>query len=148
MEVESRVALSPDWTVQAGYAYTDMTITDDANGELEGKTPIWVPEHSAQLWTQYRLSRGWLQGTRLGGGVRYVGDMQIDSVNSDTVPAPTVYDLSVGYELAYLLPMLDGSSINLMVNNVADETTFRCYDTDNCWYGAERTVTANLNLAF
>ncbi|EAR10801.1 TonB-dependent siderophore receptor [Reinekea blandensis] len=148
VELGSRVALSPDWTVQAGYAYTDMTITDDANGGLEGKTPIWVPEHSAQLWTQYRLSRGWLQGTRLGGGVRYVGDMQIDSVNSDTVPASTVYDLSVGYELAYLLPMLDGSSINLMVNNVTDETTYRCYDTDNCWYGAERTVTANLNLAF
>lgn len=148
VELASRVALTPDWSMQAGYAYTDMTITDDADGGLEGKTPIWVPEHSAQLWTQYRIANGWLRGARLGGGVRFVGAMQIDSVNSDTVPASTVYDLSVGYELASLLPMLKGSSINLMVNNVTDETTYRCYDTDNCWYGAERTVTANLNLTF
>jgi iron complex outermembrane receptor protein len=70
-----------------------MEITKDTRG-LEGKTPVWVPDVTASLWLQYDLFDGPAAGTTLGAGVRYVGEMQIDALNTGEVPDYTVFDLA------------------------------------------------------
>ncbi|MGV3002749.1 TonB-dependent siderophore receptor [Vibrio sp. E150_018] len=146
-EFEGRTMLTDNWDVSASYTYTDMEITKDTTG-LEGKTPIYVPEHAATLWTNYYVYNGILGGSRFGAGARYIGERQMDAANTDTVPDYTVVDLSLGYDLAYLTNSLQGAAVNLSVNNLFDEDTFTCYDSANCWYGEERTVEFKFDYKF
>lgn len=147
LELEGRTMLTDSWDVSASYTYTDMEITKDTTG-LEGKTPIYVPEHAATLWTNYYVYNGILGGSRFGAGARYIGERQMDAANTDIVPDYTVVDLSLGYDLAYLTNSLQGAAVNLSVNNLFDEDTFTCYDSANCWYGEERTVEFKFDYKF
>ena len=147
LELEGRTMLTDSWDVSVSYTYTDMEITEDTTG-LEGKTPIYVPKNAATLWTNYYLYNGWLAGTRLGAGARYIGERQMDAANTDKVPDYTVVDLSMGYDLSNLTTSLKGAAINLSVNNLFDEDTFTCYDSANCWYGEERTVEFKFDYNF
>lgn len=147
LELEGRTMLTDSWDVSASYTYTDMEITKDTTG-LEGKTPIYVPEHAATLWTNYYVYNGILGGSRFGAGARYIGERQMDAANTDIVPDYTVVDLSLGYDLAYLTNSLKGAAVNLSVNNLFDEDTYACYDSANCWYGEERTVEFKFDYKF
>ncbi|TVO37844.1 TonB-dependent siderophore receptor [Vibrio algivorus] len=146
LEFEGRTMLTDNWDISASYTYTDMEITEDST--YEGKTPIYVPEHAATLWTNYYVYNGILSGSRFGAGARYIGECQMDAANTDTVPDYTVVDLSLGYDLAYLTNSLQGAAVNLSVNNLFDEDTFTCYDSANCWYGEERTVEFKFDYKF
>lgn len=107
VELQGRTSLTANWDISASYAYTDMEITKDTTG-LEGKTPIYVPKHAATLWTDYYVYDGLFAGTRLGGGVRYIGEREMDAANTETVPDYTVVDLSVGYDLGGITNSLQG----------------------------------------
>ncbi|ROS00147.1 iron complex outermembrane receptor protein [Sinobacterium caligoides] len=148
LEIEGQLLVTPNWGLSASYTYIDMKITKDTDYDLQGTTPIYVPEHAATLWTNYTVDRGLLNGTRIGGGVRYTGEMQMDAVNSDRVPASTIVDASVGYDLAQLGRRFDGATVNLVVNNLFNQESYTCYDSANCWYGAERTVEVNAQYQF
>lgn len=148
IELEGRTLLTSNWDVSASYTFTDMEITKDSEGGYEGKTPIYVPKNAATLWTNYYLYDGLLAGTSLGAGARYIGERQMDAANTDTVPAYTVVDLSVGYDLSNISGDLQGAALNLSVNNLFDKDTFSCYDTANCWYGEERTVEVKFDYKF
>lgn len=148
VEIELAAAITPAWQLNASYTYTDMEITEDTDSDLEGTTPIWVPEHSANLWSDYYILDGLLTGARISGGVRYVGEMQMDAYNTDTVPGYTLVDFSIGYDVQRFLPGVDSASLNLAVNNAFNEEYYSCYDSANCWYGAERTATVSFNATF
>ncbi len=149
LELEGRWFVTDAWDINASYSYMDMEITKDVDGALVGTTPIYVPEHSANLWTNYYLYNGPLAGARIGGGVRYVGEMQMDAYNvSGKVPSYTLVDLSLGYDLGLLSDTLDGATANLVVNNLFDEESYTCYDSMNCWYGSERSVEAKFKYNF
>lgn len=147
LELEGRTMLTTNWDIAASYTYMDMEVTKDTTG-LEGKTPIYVPQHAATLWTNYYLYDGVLAGTRLGAGARYIGEREMDAANTDTVPSYTVVDLSMGYDLSNLTDGLQGAAVNLSVNNLFDKDTFACYDSANCWYGEERTVELKFDYNF
>ncbi|CAE6900620.1 COG1629 Outer membrane receptor proteins [Vibrio sp. B1FLJ16] len=149
LELEGRWFVTDAWDINASYSYMDIEITKDVDGALVGTTPIYVPEHSANLWTNYYLYNGPLAGARIGGGVRYVGEMQMDAYNvSGNVPSYTLVDLSLGYDLGLLSDTLDGTTANLVVNNLFDEESYTCYDSMNCWYGSERSVEAKFEYNF
>ncbi|TCS36738.1 TonB-dependent siderophore receptor [Reinekea marinisedimentorum] len=148
VEIELAAAITPAWQLNASYTYTDMEITEDTDSDLEGTTPIWVPEHSSNLWSDYYILEGLLTGARISGGVRYVGEMQMDAYNTDTVPGYTLVDFSIGYDVQRFLPGVDSASLNLAVNNAFNEEYYSCYDSANCWYGAERTATVSFNATF
>ncbi|MGB2078645.1 MAG: TonB-dependent siderophore receptor [Vibrio sp.] len=147
-ELEGQFMLNDSWDLAASYAYTDIEITKDSDGGLEGKTPIYVPKHSATLWSNYYLDEGLLAGTRIGGGVRYVGEREMDAQNTDKVPDYTLVDLSMGYDLGELSNSMSGATVNLSANNIFDKDNFTCYDSANCWYGQERTVEVSFDYNF
>ena len=147
VEFEANVMLTDNIDLATSYTYMDMKVTEDNTG-LEGKTPIWVPKHAANAWLNYYIYNGMPAGTTIGTGIRYVGETQIDAMNSDQVPDYTLVDMSVAYDLSYLSDSLDGSSISVVASNLFGTEYYSCYDTNNCWFGAERSITANVKFNF
>ena len=125
----------------------DAEITKDNNG-LEGKTPVWVAEEMAALWVAYRFTQGAVAGAELGAGVRYLGETQLDALNTDTVPSHTLVDMNLLYDLGQVSSSLEGFTASLTATNLFDERYYSCYDANNCWFGEERTVTAGLRYSF
>ncbi|CAK3242491.1 iron complex outermembrane recepter protein [Vibrio crassostreae] len=149
VEVEGRWFVTEDWDVNASYTYVDMEVTEDANPDLEGTTPIYVPTHAANLWSNYYVYGGALAGTRWSAGARYMGEMEMDATNTQgKVPSYTVVDLSLGYDLGEVSDALSGATANLMVNNLFNEEYYTCYDQSNCWFGAEQSVELSVNYEF
>lgn len=149
VEVEGRWFVTEDWDVNASYTYVDMEVTEDSNPDLEGTTPIYVPTHAANLWSNYYVYGGALSGTRFSTGARYMGEMEMDASNTQgKVPSYTVVDLSVGYDLGAASDTLSGATANLAVNNIFNEEYYACYDQSNCWFGAEQSVELSVNYEF
>ena len=70
-----------------------------------------APEHSASLWTTYRVRRGF----ELGGGVQYIGDRFNSTTTRRLAPAYTLFDAMASYEVNERL------TLRLNVNNLTDE---------------------------
>lgn len=149
VEVQGQWFMTESLDIAANYTYTDMEVTEDAAYGLQGTTPIYVPDHTANIWVNYDFYSSFWSGTRISAGARYVGEMQMDATNKQgKVPSYTVYDLSVGYDLGNVSESLTGATANLIVNNLFDEEYYTCYDKVNCWFGAEQSVELNVNYEF
>ena len=147
IELELQQALTSDVSLKAAYTRQDVEVTKDNSG-IEGNTPIWVPKKQFNTWLTYAPQEGKLAGASLGAGVRYVGQMQLDAANSNTVPSYTLVDLSIGYDLAMLSKQWQGASVRFSMSNVFDETYYSCYDKSNCWFGDERAVEVSARYEF
>ncbi|WP_136483114.1 TonB-dependent siderophore receptor [Vibrio sp. H11] len=149
IEVEGRWWVTPGWDIAASYTYSDVEVTKDSANGLQGTTPIYVPEHSATLWSTYQIDQGVLDGSRVSAGARYVGSMMMDATNTQgKVPDYTMVDLSLGYDLGKISERLQGVSADVIASNLLDEKSYTCYDNMNCWYGAERTIEVKLGYQF
>ncbi|OOF34308.1 TonB-dependent siderophore receptor [Salinivibrio costicola subsp. alcaliphilus] len=142
VEIELNHALSLDTNVALTYSYIDMEITDDPN--LDGKTPVWVPEQTASAWVNHQLT----SGLEVSVGARYVGESQGNANNTFKVPDYTLFDTALNYDLAQLDTSLSGAKLSLSATNVLDKTTYSCFDELNCWYGDERNVKAKITFDF
>ncbi|MBV7437436.1 TonB-dependent siderophore receptor [Aeromonas sp. sif2416] len=146
IELEGRADLTNNLDLALSYTRQDMEITRDTT-DLQGKTPVWVPKQMASLWSNYQAG-GSLQGMRIGAGLRYVGEAQLDAANTDTVPDYVLMDMSASYDLAALSASLKGVGASLSASNLFNKTYYSCYDQNNCWFGAERNVEARLKYVF
>ncbi|WAF70100.1 TonB-dependent siderophore receptor [Aeromonas dhakensis] len=146
VELEGRLDLTSRWGLALSYTRQDMEITRDTTS-LQGKTPVWVPKQMASLWSNY-LPAGPLEGARLGAGLRYVGEAQLDAANTDTVPDYLLMDMAASYDLAQLSQRLQGVEVSLSASNLFNKTYYSCYDQNNCWFGAERSMEARLKYVF
>ncbi|MCJ8338676.1 MAG: TonB-dependent siderophore receptor [Pseudomonadales bacterium] len=146
IELAISTALSTNLSMDFNATLMDMEFTKDS--DLQGKTPIWVAEESASLWLNYDLPNALLADSQMGLGVRYVGKTQLDTQNSGTVPGYTLVDLSFSTELGNMNKNLTGANFNLSVNNLFDKRYGSCYDANNCWFGAARSIEAKLKFPF
>ncbi|MEO1123267.1 MAG: TonB-dependent receptor [Cyanobacteria bacterium J06639_16] len=87
----------PGWNIIANYAYTDARIAADNDGQV-GNRLINAPEHSANLWTNYEIQTGALQGLSFGAGVNYVGDRFGDLDNSFRLGNYFLTNAAIAYE--------------------------------------------------
>lgn len=143
-ELESTTELGRDLELQLAYTRLDMEYANDNNG-LNGNTPVWVADQTASAWLSYGLPAQLVPGLTLGGGVRYVGESYVDAANSGTVPSYTLFDASISYELDNLGNLVEGMSLVLSGNNLADKRHIAgCYSGSWCWFGAERSVELGL----
>ena len=149
LELSGQWYATENFDLSAAYTFIDMEITEDSNNGLKGTTPIYVPEHSANVWANYNVFNGSLDGTRLSAGARYVGTMQMDATNTQgKVPAYTLVDLAIGYDLSAASDSLIGAYANLSINNLFNKEYYACYDNSNCWFGAEQSVELSVNYEF
>ncbi|HDM8053219.1 TonB-dependent siderophore receptor [Vibrio harveyi] len=146
-ELEAKWQATPQADLTLNYTYINLEIKEDSYYHQEGKTPVWVPEQTASLWANYYYE-GTLTGLRTSAGVRYVGKTEMDAQNSDQVPDYTLVDLAASYDLSAASQSLDGASVTLSASNIFDEEYYSCYDKNNCWFGAERSIEAKLEYKF
>jgi len=147
IEFEGRVSLTDGLDAIVGYAYTDAVVTQSNQPFVTGAHPPQVPAHVASLWADYRFQSAPLKGLGIGAGVRYVGASYGDNVNSFQVPAVTLYDAAIRYNLGALGPKMDAIEVSLNVQNIADtEFVASCTATTQCYFGNRRLFLAGLHF--
>ncbi|TAL24090.1 MAG: TonB-dependent siderophore receptor [Aquabacterium sp.] len=150
LELDLNGKLTPNWSVIASYAYTDVRYT--RSDTLQGERPTGVPWHGASLWTTYRLGdSGW----KVGGGIVVRSDMLGQNEAYASADQPYPYKLD-GYALLNLMASYDfrllGCEAHAQVNvsNATDErynpTTYG--GTRRIGLGEPRSVVASLGLTF
>ena len=144
VELELSTKVTNALLLQANATLLDLEVTEDTlDPDVVGKTPVWVAEESASVWANYFFDDA-LDGLMLGAGVRYVGETQADKYNTDTVPSYTLVDAVLSYDMPEYDLKLTGS-----VSNLTDkEYVGACYDTNNCWYGAQRRFEVGIEKRF
>ena len=83
IELDISGEILPGWNIIASYAYINAEITEDNTFEV-GNRRAGIPEHSASLWTTYRIQSGDLEGLGFGLGFNYVGNRKVDLDNTNS----------------------------------------------------------------
>jgi TonB-dependent siderophore receptor len=96
-ELQALGQLTPQWQINAGYAYLDPVITGalPSVSATVGQQQLFLPKQTFSLYTTYTLGDGILRGLSFGGGVRYVSNQ------------PTSYASALANEQSYLTPSND-----------------------------------------
>lgn len=112
IELGATGALTPKWSVWAGYTYLDPKIKSYRNGNTvyDGNQIKFIAKQSASLWTTYKI----LPQLTVGGGVTYLGKRFADDANTLILPSYTRYDAMVKYEVTKAL------ALQLNVNNISN----------------------------
>lgn len=124
-------------SLSANLTLLDAEITEN-EGTNEGNTPQLVAEQTANIWANYQP----MDALSIGGGIRYVGEKQLDNSNSDTVPSYTLVDASTEFLINEVY------SLGLNVTNLLDEEYMTCSWGSNCWYGSPRNVELSFSARF
>lgn len=147
IELDLQQRITDEISLQAAYTKQDVEVTKDNSG-IQGNTPIWTPDQQLSSWLNYAPQTGSFAGTTLGAGVRYIGEMELDSQNSNKVPAVTLVDLSISYDLSSVSQDLQGANVQLTVSNALNEEYYSCYDANNCWFGDDRSFEVSARYEF
>ncbi|QTW19989.1 TonB-dependent siderophore receptor [Comamonas kerstersii] len=147
VELEARFSPLRGMNIISGLSVIDPEVTR-SNGADLGKRPITVAKNTASVWGDYKFADGVMGGWTVGAGVRHVGAAYADPSNTQKIPAYTLMDAMLRYDLRYLDPSLRGMSLALNVTNLADKTYFTCNGVNFCNYGQGRTFLATLKYGW
>lgn len=115
--------LTDRWSLFGGYTYVDAEQTKAGTGtnpnnigaaDSKGKQLWGTPEHSASLWTTYRL----LDQLTVGGGMFYTDKVYADPSNNGYVPSYVRWDAMAKYDIN------SNFDVQLNVQNLTDERYF------------------------
>ncbi|EJJ0662329.1 TonB-dependent siderophore receptor [Cronobacter sakazakii] len=143
VEIEARNQFTPRLSTIAGYTWNRVKFEDSLGGK-DGNTPLLTPDQMASFWAHYQFD----YGISAGAGVRYIGKQWADDQNTRRVPSVTLMDAMVKADLGAWNSALKGAFVQVTANNLTDrEYISGCYTT-NCYWGAERSVTATVGYDF
>ena len=148
-ELEARGEVLRGLSIIGNYSYIDNVYTKDnataTRPSLKGKSVYGVPAHQASAWTRYQMQSGPLAGLGVAAGVRYLGTSQGGSMNNFRVPAVTLVDAAIDYDMGRANSALKGMNVALNVSNLFDKTyVASCFSDVSCWYGYQRSIKASL----
>lgn len=140
VELSWRQVVGDSADLTLALTHMNVRVTDNPlDPALVGNTPVWVAERQASLWGNYYVT----PNLTMSGGIRYVGESQMDAANSDTVPSYTLVDVATSYQID------PRYRVGFTVSNLFDKRYVgACYDVNNCWMGAERSVELTLSASF
>jgi iron complex outermembrane recepter protein len=128
----------------AAYAYTDAEITESAKAAEVGQQVALVPRHNVSLWADYGLDDVGLEGVKIGGGVRYIGETNLIDI-AGNVPGYVLFDAMASFDLGKFNKELDGATLKLNARNLFDKQFYTCVSSDGCRYGEPLTISATLS---
>lgn len=115
MEFNLSGRITPKWDVFYNHTWIPEAKIDNGattgNGQREGDRPSLTPEHSASLWTTYRVTNQW----RVGGGLNYRDKQNPEGNRSVQAKAFTTADAMVEYAVT------PATTLKLNVTNLTDE---------------------------
>lgn len=146
VELEAIGEIVENLRLQAAYTYTDIRYKK-SSPEEQGKRAVYAPRNMASSWLSYDLKSGLLDGLTLASGVRYVNGVTSDRQNTHTLPAYTLVDLAVGYDLSKV--GIKGLSAQVNLNNLTDKRYIAaCNSLSYCYFGAERSIVGSVSWKF
>lgn len=128
------------WSLIGGLTLLDAKVKkQEQNPALEGKHPTGTAERLAKLRVEYDTR--WLPGLTLVGGVQYTRHRYADQMNTDRLPAFTLFDVGARYATTLAGRPL---TARLEVQNAGD----RRYWNNGSEVGEPRTLTFSLSTDF
>lgn len=97
LELDIAGEVLPGWKVIANYAYIDAEITEDDDIPV-GNRLFNVPEHNFNLWTNYEIQTGTLQGLSFGIGFNFLSERFGDNANSFTLDSYFLTNAAISYK--------------------------------------------------
>ncbi|MGV3743536.1 MAG: TonB-dependent receptor [Burkholderiaceae bacterium] len=142
-ELSAAGRITKNLEIFGGYTYLDGKIVnlDETAGGVQvsrdGNVLPNTPEHSATLWTNYRLGGGW----EIGGGAVYASERLLNNANTSITSGYTRYDASI----AYLTKQYD---LRLNLQNLTDKEYFDVASGGRATPATGRTIIASVNYRF
>lgn len=145
LELEACAQLGAQVHLNASYAYTHARIThSNIPGEAGSAVPD-VPRHQAGLWLDWRIAQGPLAGLTLYSGARHTGQRTWHGRPGQHLPAHTLLDAGLDYDLGQAHAALAGYHFALSVKNLANRAhVASCYGPTVCYWGQGRSAQASL----
>lgn len=148
LELEGNFALSDNITVIASATMMNSKVTKSNSTDLGNELPR-VPRRSYNLWVDYKFAQDVLPGLSLGAGIRHTSASYGDTANQYRNVAVNLFDAALRYDLSYINPALKGLKFSLNASNLTDkEYLASCSGSASCYYGARRTISANMNYTW
>jgi catecholate siderophore receptor len=131
--------LTDRWNVTASVGYLD-TAQETQNPANDGKWLTLTPPLSGSVWTSFRGPRG----LTLGGGLRYVDAVFVNSANTIRAPGYRLVDALVEYALNSHL------TLRLNLSNVTNEVYIRNVNNNGARYnpGTPRAAVLTSTVSF
>lgn len=146
VEISVDGKITPEWSIYAGYGYTDAKTTRDtqAPGQVnrEGLRLRGVPKHTFIASTNYAFGDGPLEGLSIGGTVNHVGKRFGDIDESFVLPGYWRVDATLAYKIS------DNIALRLNVDNLFDDDIYStAYSLFEVWPSMPRTYRATLSFS-
>jgi len=149
LELEATASLTDGLKLVAAYTYPDTKVTKSNTANQLGKQLITVPRNQAAIWLDYTFQDGAARGLGLAAGVRYTGMSYGDAANTLSIPAYTLVDAAIRYDLANLDPSFKGVTAAINVQNLFDHRyVSTCQSMNACFYGTGRIVAGSLRMTW
>ncbi|WP_418186339.1 TonB-dependent siderophore receptor [Aliarcobacter lanthieri] len=141
LELDVSGEITENWSIVASYGYTDTKNKDANNKELRN-----IPNHTANLFTTYKLTSINLPDFYIGGGAKYLGSKYADDANTIKFDSEIIYNATIGYKKG-------NWRANLSVQNLTDKEYVDGAFTSNAagtrvYVGAPRTFLASVSYKF
>ncbi|MFW0696101.1 TonB-dependent siderophore receptor [Aliarcobacter butzleri] len=140
-EIDLSGDITPNLSVIASYGYVDTKNKDANNKDLRN-----IPNHTANLFTTYKLTALNLPDYYIGGGAKYIGNKYADDANNIQLDSALIYNATIGYKKG-------NWKANLSVQNLTDEEYVDGALASNAvgtrvYVGTPRTVLATIGYKF
>ncbi|MFV7791009.1 TonB-dependent siderophore receptor [Aliarcobacter lanthieri] len=141
LELDVSGEITENWSIVASYGYTDTKNKDANNKELRN-----IPNHTANLFTTYKLTSINLPDFYIGGGAKYLGSKYADDANTIKFDSEIIYNATIGYKKG-------NWRASLSVQNLTDKEYVDGAFTSNAagtrvYVGAPRTFLASVSYKF
>jgi len=118
IEFEARTQWTQNFSTIATATHLMPEVTASNTPNEEGNAPVGVPETMASLWAEHKFLDGSLS---LAAGVRYMSSTWADVANTIEVPAVTLVDAAIRYDLGNLDQALDGVTLSVNGSNLLNK---------------------------
>lgn len=144
IELEGLTQPTKQVKLLAALTYNPTKVTkanpDAYGGSTQGKSLYETPKKMASVWAHYTFL-GDLSGLGVGVGARYIGKTWGDSNNTFRVPAFTLVDASLRYDLGQANSEWKGVTVSVTAKNLLDKYhVASCFSPNACNYGEKRNV--------
>lgn len=133
--------INDNLSILASYGYTNTKNKSEEDKELRN-----IPNHTANIFTKYKLTSFNLPYTYVGVGARYLGSKYADDANTIKLSSEVIYNATLGYKRGKW-------RANLSIQNLTDEEYVDGSASGNTsdtrvYVGDPRTILASISYSF
>lgn len=138
LEIGASGRITDRWQAFFGYTYLDSEVVRSNTPAEVGQELANTPDHSASLWTTYRVR----PDVEVGGGAQYVGERFNNNTGTRVAPDYLLFDAMASYDVN------ERFSLRLNVTNLTDERYIDRVGGGHFVPGAARSVSLTTGVKF